>query len=78
MLFSADDVDYRISRLQRGELRSVGRDRVVLVGAAVAAAAGMGAMCNALHVQWLGVGIAVCAAVAAAVWRLLHPLRAVH
>lgn len=76
MLFSADDVDYRIGRLQRGEPSSPGRDRVVLAGAAVAAAAGIGATCNALHDQWLGVGVAVCAAMVAAVWGLLHPLGA--
>lgn len=76
MLFSADDVDYRIGRLQRGERCSAGRDRAVLAGAAVAAAAAMWATCNALHEQWLGVGVAACTVTAAAVWGLLRPLRA--
>lgn len=76
MLFSADDVDYRIGRLERGAPHSAGRDRVVLLGATAAAAAAVGATCNALHDQWLAGGVAVCAAVVGAVWSLVRPLHA--
>lgn len=75
MLFSGDDIDDRIGRLQHGSSSSPRSDRIVMGGTAVAAAASVWASCNAVHQQWLGIGVAMCAAVAAALWGLLRPLR---
>lgn len=75
MLFSGDDVDYRIRRLKKDQARAAGPDGVVIAGVAIAASAALGATCTALHEQWLGVGVATCALVIAGVWDLLRPLR---